>query len=91
MSSRRADWPSAPTYRALVDQIDAMDAEEWREYKPRARDIDREISERFLEKRIPHYSIRYAHVMGVHSDFVLWEREQLEQGTLKGRVTYTLD
>ncbi len=85
------DWPSAPTYRALVDQIDAMNAEEWRQYKPRARDIDRELSERFLEKRIPHYSIRYAHVMGVHSDFVLWERDQLERGTLKGRVTYTLD
>jgi anaerobic magnesium-protoporphyrin IX monomethyl ester cyclase len=85
------DWPSAPTYQALVDQVEAMTVDEWRAYKPKAREVDREISERLLDKRIPHYSIRYAHVMGVHSDFVLWEREQLERGTIKGRVTYTLD
>ncbi|MFQ5653227.1 MAG: B12-binding domain-containing radical SAM protein [Planctomycetota bacterium] len=86
-----SDWPSAPTYQALVDQVDRMGRTEWRRFKEEALQIDRDHSERFLEKAIPHYSIRYSHVMGVHSDFILWEREQLRKGLQARSVTYTLD
>ena len=51
----------------------------------------RELSDKLLKLDIPHYSIRYAHVMGVRSDYVKWER-RLDQSTREEQaVVYTLD
>ncbi|MBI4582566.1 MAG: B12-binding domain-containing radical SAM protein [Planctomycetes bacterium] len=86
-----SDWPSARLYRSLVEEIEALSREEWEERKKTILDEDREISEELLAKGIPHYSIRYTHVMGVHSDFVLKERARLRQFADAQPITYTLD
>ncbi len=49
------------------------------------------FSDELMEKDIIHYSQRYSHVMGVRSDFVKWEREQLADGKILRPTTYTLD
>ncbi|MHC4860317.1 MAG: hypothetical protein ACYTDY_09535, partial [Planctomycetota bacterium] len=51
----------------------------------------RQLSNELMEKGVVHYSQRYSHVMGVRSDFVVWEREQLAQGKILRPTTYTLD
>ncbi len=86
-----SDWPSAPIYQKLVDEIESLTWEEWQERKKTILQEDRDLSEELLEKGIPHYSIRYSHVMGVHSDFVLAERERLRRFAEVQQLSYTLD
>lgn len=86
-----SDWPCAGLYRKLVEEIESLDREQWQERKGTLLDEDRELSEELLEKGIPHYSIRYSHVMGVHSDFVLKERERLRKFASAQAMSYTLD
>ena len=71
------DWPTAPLYQELVDELEAMTREEWEAARDTIQDRDRVLSEELLAKGLPHYSVRYSHVMAVHSDFVDWERRQL--------------
>ena len=85
------EWPTAPQYRKLVDEVEAMDRDEWNRRKDGLVRLDREMSEEFLDKGLTHYSIRYAHVMGVHSDFVRWERERLARLPASEKISYTLD
>ncbi|MBI4606680.1 MAG: radical SAM protein, partial [Planctomycetes bacterium] len=86
-----SDWPSATIYQRLVDEIESLTRNEWEERKQSILQEDRDLSEELLEKGIPHYSIRYSHVMGVHSDFVLQERDRLRRFVAAQPVTYTLD
>jgi hypothetical protein len=86
-----SDWPCAPIYRDLVNEVEALDRDGWDEAKKTVHDRDQELSEELLEKRIPHYSIRYSPVMAVHSDFVLRERERLERFATAQPLSYTLD
>ena len=86
-----SDWPSAKLYQGLVEEIEALSPEKWEKRKRAIRREDREISEELLDKGIPHYSIRYSHVMAVHSDFVVQERERLRQFALATPISYTLD
>jgi hypothetical protein len=79
-----SDWPTAGAYRELVDELEAMTRDEWAAAKDSIQDRDREVSEKFLAAGMPHYSVRYSHVMAVHSDFVLWERH-------KSLASYSLD
>ena len=83
-----SDWPSAKLYQRLVHEIEMLGREAWNERKKTILDEDRSISEDLLEKGIPHYSIRYSHVMGVHSDFVTEERKRSSK---QPSVAYTLD
>jgi radical SAM superfamily enzyme YgiQ (UPF0313 family) len=85
------DWPSAKTYAELVREVDAMDRETFRRRRADLVRHDRELSEELLRLDVPHYSIRYAHVMGVRSDFVKWEREQESSTREEQAVVYTLD
>jgi anaerobic magnesium-protoporphyrin IX monomethyl ester cyclase len=85
------DWPTAPIYRALVDEVLSWDRATFEQKKSTLQERDRELSEDLLAKGLPHYSIRYSHVMAVHSDFVLWERGQILAGATKDETTYTLD
>ncbi len=86
-----SDWPCAKTYTDLVHDVEAMDREAFRAKRAELIAYDRELSEKLMRLDIPHYSIRYAHVMGVRSDFVKWER-RLEQSTREEQaVVYTLD
>ena len=68
-----------------------LDRDRWDERKSTILDEDRALSEELLLKGIPHYSIRYSHVMGVHSDFVLKERERLQRFASAQSLSYTLD
>ena len=86
-----SDWPTAGLYRKLVEEIESLDRDAWEERKKTILDEDREISEELLGKGLPHYSIRYSHVMGVHSDFVLEERERLRKFAAAQSISYTLD
>ena len=87
-----SDWPTAPIYRALVSELERMDRGAWDRAKSEILKRDRELSEELLQKGLPHYSVRYSHVMAVNSDFVNWERRQLELAQAKGNLrTYSLD
>ncbi len=86
------DWPTAPFYRSLVEEIESMTRTQWDAAKESIQDRDRDISEQFLRQGLPHYSIRYSHVMAVHSDFVDWERRQLAKSGTHGNLSdYSLD
>ena len=70
--------PTIPTHRVGTDRARLIQQ-------------DREVSEEFMRLGVPHYSIRFAHVMGVRSDYIAWER-RLEQSTREEQaVAYTLD
>jgi anaerobic magnesium-protoporphyrin IX monomethyl ester cyclase len=87
-----SDWPSASLYRRLVDEVEGWDRDEFERRKAGLHERDRELSEELLEKGIPHYSIRYSHVMAVNSDFVRWERGEMARvGPSREETTYTLD
>ena len=85
------DWPCARTYTDLVREVEAMDRETFRRRRAELVRMDREMSEEFLRLGVPHYSIRYSHVMGVRSDFVAWERRQETSTREEQAVVYTLD
>jgi hypothetical protein len=85
------DWPCARTYAELVRDVDAMDRATFRRRRSDLVRRDRELSEELLRLDVPHYSIRYAHVMGVRSDFVKWERTQESSTREEQAVVYTLD
>jgi len=85
------DWPCAKTYTELVREVEAMDRETFRRQRADLVRRDRELSEELLRLNVPHYSIRYAHVMGVRSDFVAWERRLERQSREEQAVVYTLD
>jgi hypothetical protein len=87
----RTGWPSRPIYEKLVAEIDAMDRETYRERKPELLRRDTELSEELMADEVLHYTRQFSHVMGVRSDFVLWEREQMSSGDKARHTTYTLD
>ena len=74
-----------------MDEVLSWDRATFEQKKSTLQERDRELSEDLLAKGLPHYSIRYSHVMAVHSDFVLWERGQILAGATKNETTYTLD
>jgi anaerobic magnesium-protoporphyrin IX monomethyl ester cyclase len=86
-----SDWPSAPVYRSLVEEIEGLGERDWPARKATIADEDRRLSEEFLRKGIPHYSIRFSPVMAVHSDFVLSESERMRRFAAKAPLSYTLD
>lgn len=72
----RSAAPSADQYRALVDEIEALDLDGWLAAEGEMLNRDRHVSDRLLEQGVWHYSIRYTEVMAVDSDYVLAERGQ---------------
>ena len=88
-----SDWPSARIYKELVAEVDAWDRATFDQEKHALHERDRELSEELLSKGIPHYSVRYSHVMAVSSEFVAWEREQManSKSGMVSPITYTLD
>jgi len=87
----RTDWESREIYVELVEKLEAMNREEFIAGREALKRYDRQLSDELMEKDIVHYSQRYSHVMGVRSDFVKWEREQLADGKILRPTTYTLD
>jgi hypothetical protein len=87
-----SDWPSRDAYRELVDEVEGWDRAAFERNKGTLQERDRTLSESLLAQGIPHYSIRYSHVMAVNSDFVLAERAEMAgAGGRRAPVTYTLD
>jgi len=87
-----SDWPTAPLYRELVDEVEGWDRAAFEANKGTLQERDRALSEELLGKGLPHYSIRYSHVMAVNSDFVTWERNEMAtSGQTRSPITYTLD
>lgn len=84
-------WPCAPIYRELVREVDAWSAPEWEANRSDLHRRDRELSERLIAQGVRHYSLRYTHVMGVDSDFVLRDRARLRDAPQAVPVGYTLD
>jgi anaerobic magnesium-protoporphyrin IX monomethyl ester cyclase len=76
-----SSFPCRDLYAARVAEIEALSAEEWRARKDAVRREDRALSDDLLAKRVPHYSIRFASVMGVHSEYV--RKEMAEQAAAK--------
>jgi hypothetical protein len=65
----RADWPAAPIYRPMVDEVLALDADRWRNRAPRIPAEDERISAELLKDGVRHYAIKYNRFMGVISDY----------------------
>jgi len=86
-----SDWACSRTFTELVLELEAMDRETFRRRRAELIRYDRELSEKLLRLGIPHYSIRYSHVMGVRSDYVAWERRLQKSTREEQAVVYTLD
>ncbi len=84
------DWPCAPIYQRLVKELEGLNRREWQANRQKYLDYDKELTADLMAKDITHYAIRYAHVMGVRSDFIKWDEERLKK-TDEWLVTYTLD
>lgn len=70
------DQPASAEYRRLVDEVDAMDADQWDPHSAAILERDRQLSDGLLQEGLRHYSIRYTEVMAVDSDYVLAEQGQ---------------
>lgn len=69
MSKFHDDAPASELYAPLVEQVLAMSADEWEEFKPTVRDVDAEFSAAATADGFLHYAIKYNTFMGVRSDF----------------------
>lgn len=85
------DWECAPIYRNLVAKVEAMDKDTWLRERDDLVAYDRDLSEQLMAQDKIHYTIRYSNVMGVRSDYIKQERDQLATGEKTEAVAYTLD
>jgi anaerobic magnesium-protoporphyrin IX monomethyl ester cyclase len=93
VNSRLDGWrksPASARYRPLVERVLAMDAEEWREFKPTVRAVDSELSAAAAAAGELHYSIRYNAFMGVRSDYFLAEEQGIEWSTAAAKPSAEL-
>jgi hypothetical protein len=63
----------ADFYRKRVEEILALDAQEWAERENSIQDEDEEISQDFVKQGLSHYAIKYNPFMGVMSDYFTTE------------------
>jgi radical SAM superfamily enzyme YgiQ (UPF0313 family) len=57
----------APFYKEKIEEIMALNKEEWESVSPSLHDLDKEYSQSFDEEGTSHYSIKYNPFMGVIS------------------------
>ncbi|MFO1009435.1 MAG: hypothetical protein U1F29_05165 [Planctomycetota bacterium] len=62
------DSPASKRYHALVADVLRMTRDEWEAFKPRVKDVDRELASACTQANELHYAIRYNKFMGVRSD-----------------------
>jgi hypothetical protein len=85
-------WPGcAEVYRPLVAEVDGWTRAQWERKKKDLHKRDKELSSQLLDQGIRHYSIRYTHVMGVDSDFVVKEGARSKVQPSYVPIGYTLD
>jgi radical SAM superfamily enzyme YgiQ (UPF0313 family) len=64
-----SDLPVADFYRKKVEEIMAMDSQEWEEISDKLIEEDKEISKGFVKQGLSHYAIKYNPFMGVISNY----------------------
>ena len=64
-----SDLEVADFYRQKIDEILALDERSWEERKASIEREDKEISEKFVDRGLSHYAIKYNRFMGVISDY----------------------
>ncbi|MDF1660395.1 MAG: radical SAM protein [Planctomycetota bacterium] len=87
----RSSWGCAPFYAPLVEEVEAWTREEFDANKKDLARRDRELSEQLIAQGVRHYSLRYTHVMGVDSDYVIKEQGRCLEEATYIPVGYTLD
>ena len=70
--------PASKRYHALVADVLRMTRDEWEAFKPRVKDVDRELASACTQAGELHYAIRYNKFMGVRSDYYLAEESGIE-------------
>jgi anaerobic magnesium-protoporphyrin IX monomethyl ester cyclase len=73
--------PASARYRGIVDDVLAMNADEWVAFKPSVRERDKALSGECARAGELHYAIRYNAFMGVRSDYYLAEEVGIEWAT----------
>lgn len=84
VNARLDHWRPAPAsarYRPIAERVLAMDADEWERFKPRVRELDKQLSSAAVAAGELHYAIRYNAFMGVRSDYYLAEEAGIEWHT----------
>jgi radical SAM superfamily enzyme YgiQ (UPF0313 family) len=85
-------WPGcADAYKPLVAEVDGWTREQWEKNKKDLHKRDKELSEKLMSQGVRHYAIKYTHVMGVDSDFIVKERARVEEKPAYVPIGYTLD
>jgi len=73
--------PASARWRPLVEEVLALGRAGWERFRPRVRELDRELSAAASRAGELHYSIRYNDFMGVRSDWYLAEASGSEWAT----------
>ena len=71
--NRQTDWPCAPRYGEMVDELEGMDRDSWNAVRQDMLTRDETVSQHMVEKAQEHYAIKYNTFMGVRSDYFLKE------------------
>ena len=70
-----SDLPVAGFYAKRTEEILAMDEDQWSGVSPNLQAEDKKYSQRYSEKGLSHYAIKYNRFMGVISDYFLHDAE----------------
>ena len=66
-----SDLPVADFYAERIEELLAMDEDQWTKVSPDLQAEDKKYSLRFSDKGLSHYAIKYNRFMGVISDYFL--------------------
>jgi anaerobic magnesium-protoporphyrin IX monomethyl ester cyclase len=71
----KSDLPVADFYAERIEEILAMDEDQWMRVSPKLYAEDKKYSQQFSEKGLSHYAIKYNRFMGVISDYFLQDND----------------
>ena len=82
--------PASLRYAQIVAEVTAMDAAEWKRFKPKVRGLDASMARSAVAAGEEHYAIKYNAFMGVRDDYYLAEegRDRLQP---QARATKPVD
>ena len=73
-----SDLPVADFYAERIEEILAMDEQQWAKESANLYAEDKKYSQRFSKKGLSHYAIKYNRFMGVISDYFLHDNDPSE-------------
>ena len=74
-----SDLPVADFYAERIEEILAMNKDEWTKVSPNLQAEDKKHSQRFSEEGLSHYAIKYNRFMGVISDYFLQDNDSSDK------------